>query len=304
MQKQVALDATPEATPGTLANSQRWRRMLPGLLVEFWLRAQSALLYVFLYLPIMVVVIFAFNDSRRVTIWRGFTTKWFATVWSDPTWSSALRISVTIATLNMLIAVSLGTLAALGLRAAPKWLRMVIEAVVYTTIITPEIVVAIASLLYFILVLPLGQGIQSMVITHAVYNTSIVTLVVGARLAGMDHTLEEAAADLGATPLATFWQVTLPQLFPAIMAGGLLAFTFSFDDFILSNFLAAAGTTPLPVRLFSSVQFGVSPAYNALAATMLALTLTAIVVAQVVLRRSGRRYSQKEDQSIANSVPS
>lgn len=304
MQKQVTMDASPDAASTVLANSQYWRRRLPGLLVEVWLRVQSALLYIFLYLPIAVVVIFAFNDSRRVTIWRGFTTKWFGTVWSDPTWSNALRVSVTIAALNMLIAVSLGTLAALGLRSAPRWLRTITEAVVYTTIITPEIVVAISSLLYFILVLPLGQGIESMVITHAVYNTSIVTLVVGARLAGMDHTLEEAAADLGATPLATFWQVTLPQLFPAIMAGGLLAFTFSFDDFILSNFLSAAGTTPLPVRLFSSVQFGVSPAYNALAATMLALTLTAIVVAQIVLRRSGRSVSSSEGQPAANDVPS
>ncbi len=302
MQRPMAIDLTSDAASTSLTRSQRWRRIAPGLLVEFWLRAQSFLLYLFLYLPIAVVVIFAFNDSRRVTIWRGFTTKWFATVWSDPTWSSALRISITIAALNMVIAVTLGTFAALGLRAAPLWLRTLVEAVVYTTIITPEIVVAIASLLYFILVLPLGQGIQSMVITHAAYNTSIVTLVVGARLAGMDHTLEEAAADLGATPLAAFRQVTLPQLFPAIMAGGLLAFTFSFDDFILSNFLSAAGTTPLPVRLFSSVQFGVSPAYNALAATMLALTLTAIIVAQLVLRRGRRRAI--EESAGTNDVAS
>src|SRR5262249_60842237 len=105
--------------------------------------------------------------------------------------------------------------------------------------------------LYFVLVLPVGQGVQAMVVTHAVYNPSIVALIVSARLAGMDRTLEEAAADLGSTPLATFWQITLPQLSPAVLAGALLAFTFSFDDFILSNFLAAAGTTPLPVQLFS-----------------------------------------------------
>lgn len=270
------------------------RRQLPTWLVEGWLRTHSTLLYSFLYAPIVVVVIFAFNNSRRVTVWHGFTTKWFGVVWSDPTWGNALRISVLVAALNMLLAVSLGTLAALGMRSLPAWLRTILEGVVYMTIITPEIVVAIASLLYFVLVLPIGQGIQAMVVTHAVYNTSIVALVVSARLQGMDRTLEEAAADLGATPLATFWQVTLPQLFPAILAGALLAFTFSFDDFILSNFLAAAGTTPLPVQLFSSVQFGVSPAYNALAATMLSLTLTAIVVAQIVLRRTARSTSQAE----------
>lgn len=268
------------------SDRRMWSRRLPSILVEVWLRAQSGLIYLFLYLPIAVVVIFAFNNSRRVTIWHGFTTKWFGMVWSDPTWSNALRVSVTVAFVNMLIAVTLGTLTALGMRDAPKWLRTMFEGLVYMTIITPEIVVAVASLVYFVLVLPIGQGLVAMVVTHAVYNTSIVALIVSARLSGMDRTLEEASADLGAHPLDTFRRVTLPLLLPAILAGALLAFTFSFDDFILSNFLAAAGTTPLPVQLFSSVQFGISPEYNALAASMLALTLSAIVIAQTVLRRS------------------
>lgn len=270
----------------SVSDRRMWSRRLPSILVEVWLRAQSGLIYLFLYLPIAVVVIFAFNNSRRVTIWHGFTTKWFGMVWSDPTWSNALRVSVTVAFINMLIAVTLGTLTALGMRDAPKWLRTMFEGLVYMTIITPEIVVAVASLVYFVLVLPIGQGLVAMVVTHAVYNTSIVALIVSARLSGMDQTLEEASADLGAHPLDTFRRVTLPLLLPAILAGALLAFTFSFDDFILSNFLAAAGTTPLPVQLFSSVQFGISPEYNALAASMLALTLSAIVIAQTVLRRS------------------
>jgi spermidine/putrescine transport system permease protein len=288
----AARPSAPSAPSQDLDRGDLLRRRLPGFLVELWLRGQSALIYLFLYAPIAVVVIFAFNNSRRVTIWNGFTTKWFGVIWTDPTWSNALRVSVTVASLNMLIAVSLGTLAALGMRAAPHWVRVGFEGIVYMTIITPEIVVAVASLLYFVLVLPIGQGIQAMVVTHAVYNTSIVALIVSARLAGMDNTLEEASADLGASPFGTFLQVTLPQLFPAILAGALLAFTFSFDDFILSNFLAAAGTTPLPVQLFSSVQFGVSPAYNALAASMLSVTLTAIIVAQVVLRRGAPRARQ------------
>lgn len=285
----IAEAAAAETTPSSAIDLRTWwRRRLPGIVVEVWLRAQSALLYVFLYLPIAVVVLFSFNNSRRVTLWHGFTTKWYGVAWGDPIWGNALRVSVTVAAINMLIAVTLGTLAALGMRSAPSWLRIGFEGVVYMTIITPEIVVAIASLLYFVLVLPIGQGMQAMIVTHAVYNTSIVALIVSARLAGMDRRLEEASADLFATPLATFRRVTLPLLFPAILAGALLAFTFSFDDFLLSNFLSAAGTTPLPVQLFSSVQFGVSPEYNALAATMLSLTLTAIVVAQIVLRRSAR----------------
>ncbi|HEX9037266.1 MAG TPA: ABC transporter permease [Ktedonobacterales bacterium] len=290
------------ARDGELNQRLLWRRRLPSLLVEGWLGAQSALIYLFLYLPIAVVVIFAFNDSRRVTIWRGFTTKWFSVVWSDPTWSNALRISVTVAFLNMLIAVSLGALAALGMREAPRWLRVTFEGLMYMTIITPEIVVAVASLVYFVLVLPVGPGMVAMVVTHAVYNTSIVALIVSARLDGMDRTLEEASADLGAAPLVTFWRVTLPQLLPAILAGALLAFTFSFDDFILSNFLAAAGTTPLPVQLFSSVQFGVSPAYNALAASMLTLTLSAIVIAQIALRRNERPVEEQTQLAPAVEV--
>ena len=290
----VTRRAPKSSPPSSQGRAVLWRRSLPSALVEVWLRAQAAVLYLFLYLPIAVVVIYSFNNSRRVTLWRGFTVNWYHVVWTDPIWSNALRISVTVAAFNMAIAVSLGTLAALGMSRAPQWLRIAFEGIVYMTIITPEIVVAIASLLYFVLVLPIGQGIQAMVVTHSVYNTSIVALIVGARLSGMDRTLEEASADLGATPLATFWQVILPQLFPAILAGGLLAFTFSFDDFILSNFLAAPGTTPLPVQLFSSVQFGVSPAYNALAASMLSFTLTAIVVAQLVLRQGNARERPAE----------
>lgn len=285
-QSGAASAATATSSPPGIDRATWWRRRLPTILVEVWLRAQSVLLYLFLYLPIAVVVIFSFNNSRRVTLWHGFTTKWYGVAWGDPIWGNALRVSVTVAAVNMLIAVTLGTLAALGMREAPSWLRVGFEGIVYMTIITPEIVVAVASLLYFVLVLPIGQGLQAMIVTHAVYNTSIVALIVSARLAGMDRTLEEASADLYATPLETFRRVTLPLLFPAILAGALLAFTFSFDDFLLSNFLSAAGTTPLPVQLFSSVQFGVSPEYNALAATMLSLTLSAIIVAQIVLRRT------------------
>lgn len=278
---------TPRArvqVPVARAEYALWRRRLPAWLVETWLRAQTSLLYLFLYAPIAVVVLYSFNDSRRVAIWGGFTTRWYQAAWSSPDVTSALQISLTVALLNAALAVTLGTLAALGMRSAPRWLRIGFEGLVYMTIITPEIVIAIASLLYFVN-LNINLGVQTMVVSHAVYNTSIVALVVSARLAGMDRTLEEASADLGATPLGTFWRVTLPQLYPAVLAGALLAFTFSFDDFILSFFLSGVGSTTLPLNLFSRLRFGVSPIINAVAATMLSLTLTAIIVAQVVLRQ-------------------
>ncbi len=269
-----------------------WRRRLPGWLVEIWLRGQAALLYVFLYAPIAVVVLYSFNDSRRVTYWGGFTTKWYYAAWTSPDVTGSLQISLTAALLNAALAVTLGTLAALGMRSAPRWLRIGFEGLVYMTIITPEIVIAIASLLYFVS-LNVNLGLPTIVVTHAVYNTSIVTLVVATRLAGMDRTLEEASADLGATPFGTFRQVTLPQLYPAILAGALLAFTFSFDDFILSFFVSGVGSTTLPLNVFARLRFGVSPIINAVAATMLSLTLTAIIVAQLVLRKGARTAPAK-----------
>ena len=282
----------------TRVKHSSWRRRLPGWLVETWLRGQSALIYIFLYAPIAVVVLYSFNDSRRVTVWGGFTTKWYYAAWTTPDVTHSLQISLTVALLNAMLAVTLGTLAALGMRSAPRWLRIGVEGLVYMTIITPEIVVAIASLLYFVS-LNVNLGLQTIVVTHAVYNTSIVTLVVATRLAGMDRTLEEASEDLGATPFGTFWWVTLPQLYPAILAGALLAFTFSFDDFILSFFVSGVGSTTLPLNLFSRLRFGVSPIINAVAATMLSLTLTAIVVAQLVLRRGTRGTQAVPTEEVA-----
>ncbi len=275
-----------------------WHRRISGWLVEVWLRGWALLVYTFLYTPIIVVVLYSFNNSRRVTIWGGFTTKWYYAAWTSSDVTSSLQISLTAAFINAAIAVILGTLAALGMRSAPRWLRIGFEGLVYMTIITPEIVIAIASLLYFVS-LNVNLGLPTIVVTHAVYNTSIVTLVVATRLAGMDRTLEEASADLGATPFGTFWRVTIPQLFPAILAGALLAFTFSFDDFLLSFFVSGVGSTTLPLNVFSRLRFGVSPIINAVAATMLTLTLTAIVVAQVVLRSGTRKARVAPVEEIA-----
>jgi ABC-type spermidine/putrescine transport system permease subunit II len=164
-------------------------------------------------------------------------------------------------------------------------IRTPIDALVYITLVTPEIVFGISALIFFVQVgIPLG--LKTILVSHVVFNASVVALIVRARFVGMGQTLEEASYDLGAGPLATFRQVTLPALSPAILAGGLLAFTFSFDDFITSFFVAGAGTTTLPLRIFSSLRFGVSPVINATAAMILGLTLLAIAIAYLVLRRT------------------
>jgi spermidine/putrescine transport system permease protein len=256
-------------------------------LVDGFLRAGGALVYVFLYAPILVVVVYAFNDSRLVEVWRGFGLTWWGETWADESIRRALLVSLGTASVNAVLATVLGTAAAMGLRNVGRRTRVLFDAFMYSTLIVPEIVIAIASLLFFVTVgLPLGP--VAIVITHAVFNTSVVTLICRARLAGMDRSLEEASADLGATRWGTFRQITLPQLFPAVLAGGLLAFTFSFDDVVLSTFVSSPGSTTLPIRVFSELRFGLSPKANVVATTMLAITLTAIITSQVLLRRSGR----------------
>ena len=251
------------------------------------LRIWTGAVYAFLFLPILFVIIFSFNASRLVAVWGGFSLKWYGIAWANSAVLDALRTSLVVASINAGLAVCFGTMAAIGIQRARPKARSAFEIMVYGTIVTPEIVIAIASLLFFVTI-NANLGIPTIVAAHVVYNTSIVALVVRARLAGMDHALEEAAQDLGATPLRTLWRVTIPLLYPAILAGGLLAFTFSFDDFVLTFFVAGAGSTTLPLLIFSMLRFGVSPVINAVATGMLAVTLTCIFTASIVVRRNSR----------------
>jgi spermidine/putrescine transport system permease protein len=247
----------------------------------------AALVYAFLYAPILIVVIYAFNGGRQVLNWEGFSTKWFGEALSDPTITEPLKNSLVIGVSNALIACVLGTALALALPRMRPFARVPFDGLVYMTLVTPEIVFGISALIFFVQAgIPLG--LETILIAHVVFNTSVVALVVRARVVGMGEAYEEASYDLGAGPISTFRQVTLPRLAPAILAGGLLAFTFSFDDFITSFFVSGAGTTTLPLRIFSSLRFGISPIVNATAVMILVLTLAAVVIAYLVLRRTAR----------------
>ncbi len=259
-----------------------------GRLIEIAFRGYAVLVYLFLYVPILVVVLFSFNDSRSVHAWAGFTLDWYARAWQDVSIQSGLRNSLIVATLNMISAVTLGTLLALGLRKSPQLLVGFFIAVMYMTIISPEIVTGLSSLLFFVqigkwLSFPNILGIFTIVATHAVWTSALVALIVRARMAGMDESLDEASADLGATPWNTFWQITIPLLLPAIIAGGLLAFTFSFDDYVITQFVSGPQSSTLPIRIWGMVRFGVSPIVNAVATVILAFTLTSVFLAQYIL---------------------
>src|SRR5918996_1015894 len=264
------------------------RRLLSG-----W----ALLVYAFLYLPIAVVVLYAFNGGRQVLVWEGFSTRWFGEALSDPSITEPFKNSLLIAAGNAVVACTLGTALALALPRMRGWLRIPLDALVYMTLVTPEIVFGISALIFFVQLgnwLGLGSilGLWTILAAHVVFNASVVALVVRARFVGLGQQLEEASYDLGAGPVSTFRQVTLPRLAPAILAGSLLAFTFSFDDFITSFFVSGAGTTTLPLRIFSSLRFGVSPIINAAAVMILGLTLFAIVLAYLVLRRTEQARRQ------------
>ena len=298
---------TPDLAAGTRVDAARGRARRRGErfggLVEAWLRGHTALIYLFLYIPIVIVVIYSFNGTdRRVTQWDGFSLRWYESVLNDTVVQSALFNSLIVALSTAILATVFGTMAALGLQRAPKWFRTPFEALTFISIIVPEIVIALATLVFFssafdvlnpLLDLQLRLGFQTIIAAHALFNISLVLLLVRARLSGMDRTHVEASFDLYGTPWRTFWQITFPQLLPAIVAGFLLSFTFSFDDYVITTFVSGAGSTTLPLYVFSTIRKGVTPATNAVAAIMLLITLTILVVGQIIVWRNARRSGQR-----------
>lgn len=264
----------------------------------------TGLVFAFLFLPIVMVVIYSFNAGRHVTELTGFSTQWYASAWSDRFLMTALRNSLSIAAITAVLATIMGTASALAMdRMRPRF-RWLVELLTYVAIIVPGIVIGIATLIFIVTVFdwlnpwlafltggaapPLGLGAASVIAAHTLFTMAIVNVLVRTRMRGMDRSLIEASEDLYATPWRTFVQVTFPQLVPAIVAGALLAFTFSFDDFIIAFFTSGQDQT-VPIYLFASIRRGVSPEVNAIATVLLGVTILAMILAGVVYRRGQRR---------------
>ena len=273
-----------------------------GGLVEAWLRGHTLLVYLFLYVPIVIVVVFSFNDTeRRLTDWDGFSLRWYEFVLNDRAVQRYLGNSLIVGFGTAVFATVVGTMAALGLQRTPKWFRLPFDALTYVSVIVPELVIAIATLVFFASTIgrdgiltnatgiEIGFGFHTMIGALSLFNISLVLLLVRARLSGMDRTHVEASYDLYGTPWRTFWQITFPQLLPAIVAGFLLAFTFAFDDYLISTFVNGQGTSTLPLYVFGQIRVGVTPSTNAIAAVMLLITLSILLLGQFALSRSARR---------------
>jgi spermidine/putrescine transport system permease protein len=240
-------------------------------------------IFIFLYLPIIVLVIYSFSGGRNVGVWSGFSTRWYAELLGDELLLSAFRVSLWVALWSTLISTVLGTLAAMALERYRFFGRLSFDTVLYMPIIIPDIVMALSTLLFFVtFAVPLSR--YTILVTHVAFNIAFVAVVVRARLAEMDSSLEEAAADLGANAWTTFRRITLPILMPGIVSGALLAFTLSLDDFVITFFVAGPGSTTLPVRVYSMIKFGVTPEVNAISTLMLAGS-TVLVVISLLLQR-------------------
>lgn len=229
------------------------------------------LIFLFLYVPIMVLIVFSFNDSKLNVVWNGFTMKWYNSLLHNAGILEAVKNSFIVAIVSTIIAVIIGTFAALGLYKYKFKGKNIIDSVLNVPLIIPEIVMGISLLAFFSLVkIPLGR--ISLIIAHVTFSIAYVVAVVKTRLDGFDASVEEAALDLGATPVKTFFYVTLPMIMPGVIGGGLLAFTLSLDDVIISFFVTGAGSVTLPLKVFSMVKFGVTPEINALSTIIVVFT--------------------------------
>ena len=243
----------------------------------------------FLYLPIAILVIYSFNASRLVTVWAGWSTRWYAELLNNEALLDAAWVSLRVALLSATMATVLGTLAALALVRIGRFRgRLVFSGMIYAPLILPEVITGLSLLLLFVAA-GIDRGVWTVVIAHTTLTMGFVTIVVQARLLGFDRSIEEAAMDLGATPVRTFFAVTLPLIAPAVAAGWMLAFTLSLDDLVLASFTTGPGATTLPIRIYSEVRLGVKPEINAICTVMITVVAVAVVAASLLSKLRGTK---------------
>ena len=260
----------------------------------------------FLYLPIATLVLYSFNRSKLVTVWAGFSTEWYRALLHDTPILEAARLSIEIAAINAVLAVVLGTLAALALaRGGPFRGRALFIGLTTAPLVMPEVIIGLSLLLLFVALdhavgWPHGRGFLTIVIAHTTFSLAYVAVIVQARLAGMDPALSEAALDLGARPFTVFWAITLPLIAPAVVAGGLLAFTLSLDDLVIASFVSGPGATTLPMVIYSRVRLGLSPEVNALATVLVLTVALGTGTAAWLLARQEHRRQRAADLPVGD----
>jgi putrescine transport system permease protein len=242
----------------------------------------------FLYAPIVLLVVYSFNASRLVTVWGGFSTRWYVALARDSQMLDAVWVTLRVGLISASVATVLGLLAAVALARADRFEgRTLFSGMIYAPLVMPEVILGLSLLLLFV-AFGLPRGYWTVTVSHATVTLCYATVVIQARLASFDRSLEEAAQDLGCTPLAAFMTVTLPNIAPAVAAAWMLAFTLSLDDLVIASFTSGPGATTLPMRLYSQVRLGVNPEINAVSSLLIGVVATGVIAAYLVQQKRRR----------------
>jgi len=252
----------------------------------------------FLYVPMVLLVVYSFNESRLVTVWAGFSTKWYGILFHDQPFLDAALITLKVALSASTLATILGTLAAWVLVREKVFVgRTLFSGMIYAPLVMPDVITGLSLLLLFIAI-GLDRGIFTIILAHTTFCMCYVAVVISSRLATFDRSLEEAALDLGCTPLQAFFHVTLPIIAPAVVSGWLLGFTLSLDDLVIASFTSGPDSTTLPIKLYSAMRLGVSPEINALSTILIGIVTCGVLATAILSRRSIARREREERQGL------
>ncbi|WP_439816989.1 ABC transporter permease subunit [Zavarzinia sp. CC-PAN008] len=255
--------------------------------------------FAFLYVPILLLVVYSFNDGKNVAIWSGFSTRWYATLLENEALKAATWVTLQVAVASSTLAVMIGTLAGVLMARFGHFRgRTVFSAMVYAPLVMPEVIIGLSLLLLFVS-LSIDRGFMTVTIAHTTTSAAYVAVVIQSRLSSFDRSIEEAALDLGATPAKTFFVITLPVIAPALVAGWLLAFTLSLDALVLSQFTTGPGSTTLPMQIYSKVRLGVTPEINAISTILIGVVATGVLIASILQHRAVKRREREEREALA-----
>ena len=275
---------------------------------ETFLLTVTCFAFAFLYVPILLLIIYSFNESRLVTVWGGFSTKWYFSLWENDLIITAILLSLRIAVVSASIAVIMGTLAGIALSRFGRFRgRLMMTGMVTAPLVMPEVITGLSLLLLFISLeamigWPEGRGVTTITIAHITFSMAYVAVIVQSRLSGMDESLEEAAMDLGAKPPRVMFDITIPLLAPAMVSGWLLAFTLSLDDLVIASFVSGPGSSTLPMVIYSKVKLGVTPDINARATIIIVTVTLGVVAAGMLINRQDRRRRHEEQMAYATAL--
>jgi putrescine transport system permease protein len=264
--------------------------------------------FAFLYIPILSLIVYSFNKSKLVTVWGGFSTKWYGELLANEQILQAALVSLRIAVVNATLAMALGTLAAFVLTRMGRFRsRLLLTGMVTAPLVMPEVITGLSLLLLFVALeamigWPAGRGITTITIAHITFSLAYVAVIVQSRLSSMDESIEEAALDLGCRPVKVFFLITLPIIAPALVSGWLLAFTMSLDDLVIASFVSGPGASTLPMVIFSKVRLGVSPEINALATIIVGLVASGIIAAGILMSRQEKRRKRDQQMALADNT--